>query len=230
MAIIDEINKIAPLTGLPVPETSWVKDLIDNKFGQQTERIKRSPVGFNFEREPFDPSSYYKALGSYKDISRGATNVVNQEVANREEAEAQRRYAQDQKRMQGRLGGVDPRFTYSNYKANTSGSKRYRLGGVSSNVAKAADYFGNRYNIKTIGGRGPGSVPGSDHPHGRALDYMTTNVSKGTALANDVIKNYKAWNVKYVIWYKHIWQPGRGWSKYSGPSDHTNHVHVSFYK
>jgi hypothetical protein len=225
MALTDEIAAMAPVAG--PPQSSWVKDLIDKRYQPKTERLKRSPVGFDFKREPFDPSSYYRALGTFKDISRAATNVTRQEVANREEAERARDNAASQQALMDSMSGIDPRFTYA---ANTGASKKYGLKGVSPNTSKAADYFGSRYGIKTIGGMGAGSVPGSDHPKGRALDFMTSNKSKGTALANDLIKNAKSWNVKYVIWNRYIWQPGRGWKKYNGPSPHTDHVHASFNK
>lgn len=203
------------------PQQSWVQDLIDKRYQPQTERLKRSPVGFNFKQNPFDPSSYYRALESTNSISKLATNVTQTEASNR----FAKQQAADMAASQAAVAGINPTFTY-----NTSGaSRKYGLKGVASDVAKAADYFGSKYGIKTIGGRGPGSVPNSDHPKGLALDYMVyKNRAQGTALANDVIKNYKAWNVKYVIWYHYIWQPGKGWHKYSGPSPHTDHVHVSF--
>ena len=43
-----------------------------------------------------------------------------------------------------------------------------------------------------------------------------------------VIANFRALGVKYVIWYRRIWTPSQGWHDYDGPSDHTDHVHVSF--
>jgi len=228
MAITDDLAALAPVAAPPTEQSSWVKDLIAQRYQPKTERLKRSPVGFDFEREPFDPSSYYRALGLYKDISRAATNVTRQESANRAEKERQSAYDQSQADMMNAMGGVSANFTYS------GGSRKYGIKGISPTASKAADYFGSKYGIKTIGGRGPGSVPGSDHPKGRALDFMINNTSngksRGTALANDVIKNYKAWNVKYVIWNRYIWQPGRGWHKYNGPSPHTDHVHVSFNK
>lgn len=233
MAIIDELKALAPVAGTsPIQNPTWIKDLIDKRYQPKTERLKRSPVGFDFTREPFDPSSYYKQLGQYTGISRAATNVTRQETANREEAQRQREFEANQAAMNDALSGVNPNFTYSNGSGGGTGgvSRKYGLKGVSPNTARAADYFGSRYGISNIGGRGPGSVPGSDHPKGRALDFMTSNKSKGTNLANDVIKNYRAWNVKYVIWNRYIWHPGRGWTRYSGPSDHTDHVHVSFNK
>lgn len=242
MAIIDNIlglREEEEKRQLPVQD-SWVKELISQRYQPKTERIKRNPVGFEFKRDPFDPSSYYKDLGSFRDISRGATNVVMQEAANKEEAQRQREWEENQAALQNALGGVDPQFTGGDGSAGeivgrAVGNTKYRLGPVSSNTAKAASYFGNRYGIRTIGGyRDHGSVPGSDHPKGRGLDYMINNIKNGnkvgTALANDVIKNANAWNVKYVIWNRYIWHPGRGWKRYNGPSPHTDHVHVSFKK
>lgn len=214
-------------------QSNWVKDLIAQRYQPKSERLKRSPIGFDFKRDPFDPSSYYKQLGQYRDISTAATAVVKQEAANRDEAAREREAAENQSAIDNALRGLNPNFTYSNVKTS-SGSHNYGLKGVSAATSKAANYFGAKYGIKTIGGLGPGSVPGSDHPKGRATDFMINNIkngtSVGTALANDVIANYKAWNVKYVIWNRYIWEPNRGWHKYSGPSPHTDHVHVSYNK
>lgn len=102
-------------------------------------------------------------------------------------------------------------------------------GKTAEHVRAAAEHFGQAHNISNVGGwRAKGSVPGSDHPKGLALDFMTRSRSVGDGLAADLIKNASAWNVKYVIWYRQIWHPGRGWKPYSGPSDHTDHVHASF--
>lgn len=210
----------------PVAQPSWIKDLIDKRYQPQTERLKRNPVGFNFTREPFDPSSYYRSLQTYKNINVAATNVVNQEVQNRDEAEREAAFNASQKASQGALGGVGAKFTYD----NKGKSLKYHLGKVSTNTAAAADYFGNKFGIKTVYGFGAGSVPGSDHPKGRALDYMIKSRSQGTALANDVIKNASKWKIKYVIWNRYIWNPQQGWHHYSGKNPHTDHVHVSFLK
>jgi hypothetical protein len=212
------------------PQPSWVQDLISQHQQPGTERQKRKPVGFDFKRDPFDPSSYYKQLGQYRDISTAATAVVQQEAANRAQHEQEISQAQ----IQDALNSIgSPGAALGGAVANAS--KKYNLKGVSPTTSKAADYFGSKYGIKTIGGIGPGSVPGSDHPKGRAIDLMINNLGSrgtntGTAMANDIIAHYKEWNVKYVIWNRYIWHPGRGWTKYSGPSAHTDHVHVSFNK
>lgn len=227
MGIIDDIMQQQQEERPVAEKSSWVKDLIDKRYQPQEERIKRKPIGFQFKRDPFDPSSYYKQIGAFRDISNAATGVTLQEVANREEAERQRQLDE----QQNALNGINPQFTYD----NAGKSKQYGLKNVSSNTAKAADYWGSKYGINTVGGwREHGSVPGSDHPKGRALDFMINDIKggkqTGTTLANDVIKNYKAWNVSYVIWNRYIWSPSKGWRKYNGPSPHTDHVHVSFNK
>jgi hypothetical protein len=239
VAITDDILALRKEQELAQQEKqgpSWIKELIDRRYAPQQERIKRVPVGFDFKRDPFDPSSYYKQVGSFRDISRAASGVVEQEVANRKNAEAQKAWEE----AMNSIGGVNPKFTGG--PGQTDGnfvpsgkSRKYGLKGVTTNTAKAADYWGSKYGIRNIGGyREHGSVPGSDHPKGRALDFMTNNIKNGmktgTALANDVIRNYKAWNVSYVIWNRYIWSPSKGWRRYNGPSPHTDHVHVSFNK
>src|ERR1044072_9375474 len=224
-------NKKEEEPQLPVaaPQQSWVKDLIDKRYQPKTERLKRSPQGFEFKRDPFDPSSYYRQLGTFRDISKLATNVTKKEAANKEQAELERRQAADRAAMQNALQGLDPRFTYADGAGGYCSGKGVKLKGVSSTTAKGAAYFSAKYGIKNVGGyRAHGSVPGSDHPKGRAADFMTSNKKQGTALANDAVKNYRAWDIKYVIWNRYIWTPSRGWHKYSGPSPHTDHVHLSF--
>lgn len=225
-----QINTQSPSIPQQTPQSSWVQDLI-NQHSNDGGRIKRTPVGFNFQSIPFDPSSFYRALDTSKTISQLATQVTETEAQNHANAILAAQQAASASAAQKALGGVNPNFTGgAGGNFNPKGtSYKYHLGNVKPDVAKAADYFGTKYGIKTIYGVGPGSVPGSDHPHGLADDFMVYgNRAKGNALASDVIKNYKAWNVKYVIWYHYIWHPGRGWSKYSGPSPHTDHVHVSF--
>lgn len=230
MALIDELlrpqdNKQQP----PVAQQpNWVQQLIDKRYEGKTERLKRVPVGFNFSREPFDPSSYYKSLELVGNASAAATEAANIQAANR-------RARDDQAALERALSGVSPNFVGGDYTPGAGTKYKYNFGRVSSTTAKAGNYYGNKYGIKTIGGyREHGSVPGSDHPHGRALDYMINNIKNGkkvgTALANDAVQNYKKWNIKYVIWNRYIWSPSRGWRKYNGPSPHTDHVHISFNK
>lgn len=97
---------------------------------------------------------------------------------------------------------------------------------------------------------GVGGRPGpSDHPSGRAVDFMipswntTDGRAKGWEVARWFEKNAASLNVKYVIWDAKIWNPsrsGEGWRPYQNPSlstakteaqrntmQHLDHVHVS---
>jgi septal ring factor EnvC (AmiA/AmiB activator) len=94
------------------------------------------------------------------------------------------------------------------------------------------------FDVHSIGGWRPyGSVPGSDHPRGRAIDVMTwSNRSLGWRIARWASGNAWALDVKYVIFNGRIWTRGRGWHGYRHPSDpcncsptlrHDDHVHIS---
>lgn len=109
---------------------------------------------------------------------------------------------------------------------------KYTLGNVKPHVAAAAKRYGEAYGIKTVYGyRSTGSVPNSDHPKGLALDFMVSAKSaeskeRGDALASALLQDSQ---VTYVIWNKKIRKRGESeWRDYSGPSDHTDHVHASF--
>jgi hypothetical protein len=77
-----------------------------------------------------------------------------------------------------------------------------------------------------------------EHPKGRACDWSLQE--RGFAVAHNadmktygnnlmafLVRNADRLGIYYVIWYKQIWFPTRGWSAYHGPSAHTDHVHVS---
>jgi hypothetical protein len=82
-----------------------------------------------------------------------------------------------------------------------------------------------------------------EHPKGRACDFSANssgfqNVNAsggdrtyGNNLAAYLVKNASRLGVMYVIWYRQIWNPGTGWTSYSGSggpnATHTNHVHLS---
>lgn len=107
----------------------------------------------------------------------------------------------------------------------------YDLPGVKSYVQNAANELGGRFGIKTIGGVGDRPNK-SDHPGGKALDFMTRD---GNALAAFAEKNWKRLNIKYIIWNQHIWSPsraGEGWrlmeDRGGDTANHRDHVHISF--
>jgi hypothetical protein len=98
------------------------------------------------------------------------------------------------------------------------------------------------FDVHAIGGWRPyGSVPGSDHPYGRAIDVMVGYPSAsgralGWRIANWAVGNAAALDVKYVIFNGRIWTPSAGWHGYRHPADpcncnptlrHDDHVHIS---
>jgi hypothetical protein len=98
------------------------------------------------------------------------------------------------------------------------------------------------FKVRSIGGWRPvGSVQGSDHPYGRAIDVMVaypgrTGRDLGWRIARWAVANADRLDVKYVIFNGRIWTRSRGWHGYRHPSDpcncnptlrHDDHVHIS---
>lgn len=114
---------------------------------------------------------------------------------------------------------------------NESVKGNYSLPGVKPYVLSAANELGGRFGIKSIGG--VGNRPNeSDHPGGKALDFMTRS---GGSLAAFAEANFKRLNIKYIIWNQHIWNPsraGEGWrlmeDRGGDTENHKDHVHISF--
>jgi hypothetical protein len=102
--------------------------------------------------------------------------------------------------------------------------------GLVGYASTAFQFFKDMFPGMTIGGwRATGSVPGSDHPKGKALDLMTGS----NAIAQRIISMFMDLpGKKYWIWNRQIATASGGWQPrpYSGPSPHTDHVHLSFYK
>ena len=91
--------------------------------------------------------------------------------------------------------------------------------------------------ITTIYGWRASSDYSSDHPNGRAVDFMVpsykSNKALGDALAAYVIANGPRLHMSYVIWQQRIWTPYSGkWrameDRGSDTANHMDHVHVSF--
>ncbi|MCM0675741.1 hypothetical protein NCC78_13730 [Micromonospora phytophila] len=77
-----------------------------------------------------------------------------------------------------------------------------------------------------------------EHPKGRACDWSLQNSGfaswhnrdtrmYGNNLAAFLLRNADRLGIYYIIWNRQIWFPATGWKSYSGPSNHTDHVHVS---
>jgi hypothetical protein len=77
-----------------------------------------------------------------------------------------------------------------------------------------------------------------EHPKGRACDWSLQKSGfspwhnqdtreYGNNLMAFLVRNADRLGILYVIWNRQIWFPATGWKSYSGPSNHTDHVHVS---
>jgi cell wall-associated NlpC family hydrolase len=146
MAIIDDILNQPPVAA---PATSWIKDLIDKRYQPQTERLKRSPQGFNFTREPFDPSSYYKQLQQYGTISHAATAVTQQESANKQAAIQEAQMKADRAATQSALNGIG-----SSVGSKVGSAVGKATGKVASIIASGMKQLGKPY---IFGNEGPNS-------------------------------------------------------------------------
>lgn len=67
------------------------------------------------------------------------------------------------------------------------------------------------------------------HEEGRAIDAMTSNIAKGTQIANLLVRVAPSLGIQYVLWRGLEWGSGRSggaWEVYTGRSPHTDHVHL----
>jgi len=103
------------------------------------------------------------------------------------------------------------------------------LGAVKPHVRAASGYLGCRFGKPVMLGVAGRGGP-SDHPQGRAIDFMV-NRATGDALAQCALDNMAALGVKYVIWKQRI-NYGDGWKPMADrggvTANHFDHVHVSF--
>jgi hypothetical protein len=68
--------------------------------------------------------------------------------------------------------------------------------------------------------------PSSDHNSGYAAD-LTHDPVNGIDCADLYIKLQDDPRVKYLIFKGHIWSKDKGNKKYTGPNQHTKHLHIS---
>jgi hypothetical protein len=95
------------------------------------------------------------------------------------------------------------------------------------NAASAYPVLKARFpSLAMHGWRATGSVPGSDHPKGLAIDVMTANafVHVQVILAFRGLPGAKYW----ISRGQRAQAPQWAIEPYTGPSPHTDHVHLSF--
>jgi len=141
-----------------------------------------------------------------------------------DEADDARRTTEQGRRI-GRLGEPDPAPTAAADCDLAIG----QLGAVKPFVRTAAEFLGCAFNEPTVLGVA-GRSNASDHPKGRALDFMVDRAT-GDRLAACALRNREELGVSYVIWRQRI-DTGSGFrpmaDRGSPTANHFDHVHVSF--
>jgi len=96
-------------------------------------------------------------------------------------------------------------------------------------VRSAAQFLGCTFGEPTVLGVA-GRSNASDHPRGRALDFMVDRAT-GDRLAACAIRHREELGISYVIWRQRI-DTGSGFrpmaDRGSPTANHFDHVHVSF--
>ena len=83
--------------------------------------------------------------------------------------------------------------------------------GLSPNARAIADYVAANYpGVQSIGGVRQDPLP--DHPSGRAIDIMVTDMGLGDAIYGDLMSQSGRFNISYCLWRV---------------ANHFNHVHCS---
>jgi septal ring factor EnvC (AmiA/AmiB activator) len=171
--------------------------------------------------------------------SRLIRKIKAEEAARRRAAERARR-ARLARLARERAGSSGPTVVGDSDGGHLGGPNTASYNYLTPNGKRIYGLVVRTFDVHSIGGWRPyGSVPGSDHPRGRAIDVMTwTNRSLGWRIATWAAGNAWALNVKYVIFNGRIWTRGRGWRGYRHPSDpcncnptlrHDDHVHISVF-
>jgi hypothetical protein len=184
-----------------------------------------------------------RAQGEARRLAEEARNRVDADHSTRQRAEEAAQEAEDQAAEQaeedrrtaeraarvGRLGRPEPSRPPAATGAPDCGLDTGRLGPVQPHVRTAAEILGCAFGKPTVLGIAGRGGP-SDHPKGRALDFLVDRPT-GDALAACAVRNREALGVSYVIWRQRI-DTGGGFrpmeDRGSPTANHFDHVHVSF--
>ena len=141
-----------------------------------------------------------------------------------QEAAAQEQAAQDQAAQEQAAREAEATAGVADCGLDESG-----LGEVKSYVRTATEFLGCQFDEPSTYGVA-GRAGTSDHPLGRAVDFMVERAT-GDDLAACALENMDALGVKYVIWEQRI-NHGSGWEamedRGGATANHFDHVHVSF--
>ncbi len=99
-------------------------------------------------------------------------------------------------------------------------------------TGRLADYLRTFPGVSRVGGYScrantANAREMSVHGTGRALDIMLPDPAYGDDIANWLVANANVLGVQLVIWDRVIWNSERRTTRpYTGPSSHTDHIHV----
>jgi len=106
-------------------------------------------------------------------------------------------------------------------------------------MAAARQYVIDVYGIRNIGGYANRNIAGtnvkSDYAMGKAIDVMTSNLSLGWAVANDLAygEARRRFNIENVIWQQSIFSNGGPFKRMADrgsiTQNHYDHVHADTY-
>jgi hypothetical protein len=179
------------------------------------------------------------AQGEARRLAEEARNRVDAERFTRQRADEAAQEAEEQAEEErgtaeraarvGRLGRPESKRSPAATPAPGCGLDTGRLGPVQPHVRTAAEVLGCAFGKPTVLGIAGRGGP-SDHPKGRALDFLVDRPT-GDALAACAVRNREALGVSYVIWRQRI-DTGGGFrpmeDRGSPTANHFDHVHVSF--
>jgi hypothetical protein len=66
----------------------------------------------------------------------------------------------------------------------------------------------------------------SVHGTGRAVDFYPPDKATGDRVAAACLLNQARWGIQLVIWFRRDWMCAHGWTDYSGPNPHVDHLHI----
>lgn len=109
-----------------------------------------------------------------------------------------------------------------------------QFGDVKANARTVACALRNQLSgVNAVLGTGPGSIMGSDHPGGLAVDLMVgKNKAAGDAVVRCVTRHFDEFGVAYIIWRQAIKTSSKGAftgmaDRHSTTANHFDHVHIS---
>ncbi|WP_308282855.1 hypothetical protein [Pseudonocardia nigra] len=178
-----------------------------------------------------DASELVKAVQlAEEEIARlAAERAAAEERAARERAEAEERAARERAAAERERAEAQAATAAAATGGGDCGLDTSGLGAVKPHVRDAAEYLDCRFGEPAMHGVA-GRAGTSDHPSGKALDFMVDRAT-GDALAACALRNKEALGITYVIWEQQI-NHGGGWEamedRGGATANHFDHVHISF--